>query len=152
MILSQGYSPRIFSKDILQGYSSLKLQITGWKCYGRHTDRVYKFDTTVTYVEGSVHRPWNSMRWVWTLAGVEIRTHSLVVHRTIHWYSDGPANVKMVLPHWTNNIWFEHDGPQDYIISSVWFRWSCSFSAGVISCHCQTNVWMSYWRAYGNYN
>ena len=37
----------------------------------------------------------------------------------LHWYSDGPASVETVLPHWTNNIWFGHDGPQDHLLSDL---------------------------------
>ena len=52
-----------------------------------------------------------------------------------HWYSDGPANAEMILPHWTNNIYGlnmmarktifcqELDGPAHFILAKD-HRWT----------------------------
>ena len=38
------------SKLLRQGYSSRKLETTFRKLYGRHTDLVHKFDTSVSHM------------------------------------------------------------------------------------------------------
>ena len=46
----------LVSKLLKQGYSSQRLQTTFRKFYGRHTDLVHIFDTSVSYVEGFGHQ------------------------------------------------------------------------------------------------
>ena len=40
----------LVSKLLKQGYYSRKRQTTFWKCYGRHTYLVHKFDTVVSHM------------------------------------------------------------------------------------------------------
>ena len=40
---------------------------------------------------------------------------------SLHWYSDGPANVEMVLRNTLTpqNMWFGHDGLHDQLLSEL---------------------------------
>ena len=51
----------------------------------------------------------------------------------LHWYSDGPADVEMILPHWPTNICFEHDHrPIIYQILMVLLIFCWSWTTGLL--------------------